>query len=85
MCIARAVEFRRFLIRSANSGVSMVVTPAGEVRETIALNQTDVLTTDVLKLSGITFYARFGDTPLLAGCALLALAAWLLSRRVPAP
>ena len=83
MCIARAVEFRRFLVRSANSGVSMVVTPTGEISHAIQLNQTAVMTVDVLKLSGLTFYARHGDVPLLIGCALLVLVAWIASRRVP--
>ena len=83
MCIARAVEFRRFLVRSANSGVSMVVTPTGEISHAIELNQTAVMTVDVLKLSGLTFSARHGDAPLLIACALLVLAAWLVSRRVP--
>ena len=81
MCIARAVEFRRFLVRSANSGVSMVVTPSGEVSHSIPLNQTDVMTVSVLKLSGLTFYARHGDVPLLAGCALFVALAWFVSRR----
>lgn len=81
MCIARTVEFRRFLVRSANSGVSMVVSPSGEVRESIPLNQTAVLTTSVLKLSGLTFYARHGDRPLLVACAVLVLAAVAASRR----
>jgi len=81
MCIARAVEFRRFLVRSANSGVSMVVTPAGEVRESIGLYRTEVLTTDVLRLSGITVYARYGDRPLVALCGLIVLGVWLDTRR----
>jgi len=81
MCIARAVEFRRFLVRSANSGVSMVVSPSGRITHTIELNQTDVLTTDVLKLSGMTFYARHGDTPLLIACGLLIVVSVVVSRR----
>jgi apolipoprotein N-acyltransferase len=81
MCIARAVEFRRFLVRSANSGVSMVVTPAGEISHEIPLNATGVLTVDVLKLSGLTFYARHGDAPLLIACVLLVAAAFIISRR----
>jgi apolipoprotein N-acyltransferase len=81
MCIVRAVEFRRYLVRSANSGVSMVVTPAGEVRETIDLYRADVLTTDVARLSGTTFYARFGDRPLLAACVLVLAAVAVIGRR----
>ena len=81
MAIARSVEFRRFLVRSANSGVSMVVTPAGEVRETIGLYQTEVLTTGVLRMGGETFYARFGDAPFVAVCVLLVLVTVLARRR----
>jgi apolipoprotein N-acyltransferase len=81
MCIARAVEFRRFLVRSANSGVSMVVTPTGEISHTIPLNATGVLAVDVLKLSGLTYYARHGDSPLLIACGLLVVAAFFISRR----
>ena len=81
MCIARAVEFRRYLVRSANSGVSMVVTPSGAISHTIPLNTTGVLTADVLKMTGTTFYARHGEAPLLIVSSLLVLAAVLLSRR----
>jgi apolipoprotein N-acyltransferase len=81
MCILRTVEFRRYLVRSANSGVSMVVNPAGEVTHTIGLYQADVLTTEVELLSGETFYARHGDAPLVAGSLLIVLAAGFLARR----
>jgi apolipoprotein N-acyltransferase len=81
MCVARAVEFRRYLVRSANSGISMVVTPAGEVRESMGLDQPGVLTSDVLLLSGETFYARFGDAPLLGACALVLAGAGIAVRR----
>ena len=84
MAIVRAVEFRRWLVRSANSGVSMVVTPAGEVVASLDLYKEGVLTADVQLLSGETFYARHGDRPLLwASLVLVVLAAWL-ARRAPA-
>ncbi|HEX6791183.1 MAG TPA: apolipoprotein N-acyltransferase [Candidatus Krumholzibacteria bacterium] len=81
MSIARAVEFRRFLVRSANSGVSMVVSPTGEITHAIQLNQAAVQTATVVKLSGLTFYARYGDLPLVLLSALLVCAALLVSRR----
>lgn len=81
MSILRAVEFRRYLVRSANSGVSMVVSPAGEVTHTIGLYKEEVLTTDVTLLAGETFYSRHGDTPLVLGCTLLAIGAGILARR----
>lgn len=81
MAIARAVEFRRWLVRSANSGVSMVVSPSGEVVAQIDLYKEGILTLDVELLTGETFYARHGETPLvLFSLALLAVAA-LLARR----
>ena len=81
MAIARAVEFRRWLVRSANSGVSMVVAPSGEVVSSIDLYKEGILTFDVVLLTGETFYARHGDTPLaLLSLILLAIAA-VLARR----
>jgi apolipoprotein N-acyltransferase len=81
MAIARAVEFRRFLVRSANSGVSMVVAPSGEVIDQIPLNETGVHTVDVLALDGITLYARYGNPPLAVLSALLIVAAVIRARR----
>ena len=81
MAIVRAVEFRRWLVRSANSGVSMVVDPAGEVVSQIGLYKEGILMADVKLLSGETFYARHGDRPLvLASLVLVGLAAWLARR-----
>jgi len=84
MAILRAVEFRRWLVRSANSGVSMVVDPAGDVVASIGLYKEGILAHEVSLLSGRTFYARAGDTPLVAGCALLLAVAWFLGRRATA-
>jgi apolipoprotein N-acyltransferase len=71
MAILRAVEFRRYLVRSANTGVSMVVSPTGEIVSRIGLFEEGVLVEDVAVLSGQTFYARHGDLPWLVGCLLL--------------
>ncbi len=85
MAIVRAVEFRRWLVRSANSGVSMVVAPSGEVVASIDLYKEDVLTADVALLAGETFYARHGDRPLvLLSLLLVGLAAFLARRAAPA-
>jgi apolipoprotein N-acyltransferase len=81
MAIARAVEFRRWLVRSANSGVSMAVAPTGEVVASIGLYKEEVLTTDVGLLGGETFYARHGDWPLIVLSLMLLGAALVLVRR----
>ncbi|HXV14611.1 MAG TPA: apolipoprotein N-acyltransferase [Candidatus Krumholzibacteria bacterium] len=81
MAIVRAVEFRRWLVRSANSGVSMVVAPTGEVVSSIGLYKEDILMADVALRSGATFYARHGEAPLVwMSLVLVGVAAWL-SRR----
>jgi apolipoprotein N-acyltransferase len=81
MAIARAVEFRRWLVRSANSGVSMVVSPAGEVVQSLGLYQAGVMVVDVELLRVRTWYERYGDAPLVVAGLLLAAAAGLLGRR----
>jgi apolipoprotein N-acyltransferase len=80
MCILRAVEFRRFLVRSANSGVSMVVDPAGRVVASLGLYEQGILTFPVVPLGGKTFYCRRGDWPLIAWCTLLLVAAGVARR-----
>ena len=65
MSILRAVEFRRYLVRSANTGVSMLVDPAGRVVSSIGMDVPGILTVEVAPLDGRTFYSRHGDLPVL--------------------
>jgi apolipoprotein N-acyltransferase len=81
MCILRAVEFRRYLVRSANSGVSWVVDPTGSVVMSLGLYQQGLLTFDVPAMDGKTIYCRFGDWPLLIWSVALAVVAAFVSRR----
>jgi apolipoprotein N-acyltransferase len=80
MCILRSVEFRRYLVRSANTGVSMVVSPAGEIIDEIGLYTSGTIVASVAALGGKTVYARFGDWPVLIVCMLLSLAAVFIPR-----
>jgi apolipoprotein N-acyltransferase len=76
---ARAIETRRFLLRASNSGVSAIVSPAGEV-----LAQTMLFTKATARgtagpLSGPTFYTLHGDWILLfAALAVMARLALLV-------
>lgn len=59
----RAVEQRRYLIRSTNSGISAFVDPTGKVlAHTGAFEQT-AMAHDVAWMTGKTIYRHVGDTP----------------------
>ena len=81
MSVLRAVEFRRWLVRSANTGVSMVVSPTGEVKQSLPLFEEGILTANVGALSGQTFYALHGDRTVLFACLVLGAVAALVGRR----
>jgi apolipoprotein N-acyltransferase len=81
MSILRAVEFRRYLPRSANSGVSMIVDPAGRVVTSLGLYEKGILTYNVPPLDGETIYCRYGDWPVFFWCVILVVVAALVRRR----
>ena len=57
----RAIETRRAIVRSANTGVSAFITPLGEVTLKLPYNTKGVLTSTVYPQSDITLYVRYGD------------------------
>ncbi len=61
MSIFRAVENKRSLIRSANTGISGFIDPAGRVLGKTALFRDAVLTRPVPILKEKTLYTRYGD------------------------
>lgn len=70
MAAFRAVETRRPLIRAANTGISAVILPSGEIALHGGLFQREVLTERVApEGSAITFYTAHGD--LFAGILLI--------------
>lgn len=73
----RALENGRWLVRATNTGISALIGPDGRLRERSALYATELMRGEVVPRSGLTLYARRGDTPLwwiaalaLLGCAL---------------
>ena len=78
----RAVEHRRFLVRSTNSGVSAVVDPMGRIVARTGLLTRESLRATVAPLGERTVYARLGDWPGWLSAALVLLA---LTRRAPSP
>jgi apolipoprotein N-acyltransferase len=75
----RAIEEGRYLVRSANTGISGIVDPYGRVVEKTSIFQQAVLVGEARFLKASTFYLRHGD--ILAYAATVAAAALLLSAR----
>jgi apolipoprotein N-acyltransferase len=65
----RAIETRRWVARSANTGVSAVINARGDIVQTRPWNKAAVIKYSIPALTGETFYVRYGD--LLSKAAVL--------------
>ncbi len=61
MAVFRAVENRRSLIRSANTGISGFIDPAGRILTSTPLFEEAVITHSMPVLKTESFYTRYGD------------------------
>ena len=57
----RAIETRRWVIRSANTGISCVIDPAGKIVESRPWDQAATIRIHVPTEQKMTFYVRYGD------------------------
>lgn len=74
LSIPRAVETRRYLVRSTNSGVSAIVSPTGKIEARTGIFTTEKLKGEVVLIDSLeTLYSRVGDI-----FAWIALAATIL-------
>lgn len=85
-CRLRAIETRRAIARSANTGVSGFITARGDVVERLDWEQRGVLTSDVEVRQDITPYVTYGDwlgrlATLLTVLTLLYYSAYAVRRR----
>jgi apolipoprotein N-acyltransferase len=76
----RAIENGRYLVRSANTGISGIVDPYGRVVEETNIFEPAVVVGQARFLRVTTLYSRFGDVFAYAS-AVLTLAALVLLRR----
>ncbi|MBQ0147046.1 MAG: apolipoprotein N-acyltransferase, partial [Flavobacteriaceae bacterium] len=67
----RAIENRRAIVRSANSGVSGFVNQRGDIMKSIPYGEQGALNGTVLMNSDLTFYSKYGDY--LARIALMVM------------
>jgi len=76
MARMRALETGRFLLRSANTGVTAVVAPDGKITRQLPLFKAAVLTTMITPMGGMTPYARLGDQPIIGVLMMMLLGMW---------
>jgi apolipoprotein N-acyltransferase len=75
----RALEAGRYLIRAANDGITAIIGPRGQMVAVLPGFQQAVLRADVVPMTGLTPYARWGNYPIVIGAGLLL--AWAVWRR----
>jgi len=59
--IFRAIENRRPVIRCANTGISMIIDPLGNIKDMSELNAQIVINSSIYPQTKKTFYTKFGD------------------------
>lgn len=65
--VMRAIENQRPVIRSANTGISMMIEPTGKIVSRTQVDKTQFLTETLHKSSQLTVYTLFGDVTLYCG------------------
>jgi apolipoprotein N-acyltransferase len=61
MTVFRAIENRLYLVRAANTGISAVIDPKGEILSRTGLFERTILKGDVKIIDEKTFYTAYGD------------------------
>jgi apolipoprotein N-acyltransferase len=73
----RALEAGRFLVRTANDGITAVIDSQGKIAARLPQFQEGVLHAGVQPMTGLTPYARLGNYPVVIGAlGCLAIAGW---------
>ena len=80
MARMRSVEFRRPMVRAANSGISAVIDGDGEVSASLGLFRRGVLVAAVRPATGETVYAKTGEIFGIS-CSILTLLAFIFPMR----
>jgi len=83
MGVARAVENRRYEVRTANTGISAIIDPYGRIQNPTSIGQRVTVDGKVYFRSDQTFYTRYGDVFAFANAAVtgIGLVTILLRRK----
>jgi len=80
MARMRCVEFRRPMVRAANSGISAVIDPGGSVVASLGLFRRGVLVASLVPAAGETVYAKTGEIFAIS-CSIIAILAFIFPLR----
>jgi len=83
MAVFRALENRRWLLRSTTNGISAVISPEGHIRHQSPYDSKDYFIASFQYLTGKTFFTRYGFLfPYLCVLLLLIYFAWRFRSRL---
>tara|TARA_R110002110_G_scaffold415765_3_gene655307 strand:+ start:75529 stop:77007 length:1479 start_codon:yes stop_codon:yes gene_type:complete len=74
----RALENGRYLIRGTNNGVSAIIDHRGRILDRTEQFVEATLVGEAQAMLGKTPFGSFGQTPVIAGCAITLLLMWLM-------
>lgn len=80
MSSLRAVETRRYLLRAANTGITAMVNPAGNLHDMTVLDTDSARTVTAGPPAGKSLYLWWGDGPVWLFLAMTGMLAWRNSR-----
>lgn len=75
----RAIEFDRWIVRSANNGTSGIIRPDGTIEQKTEYWTRTAITSTIPKKNTLTFYTKYGDW-LSYFCLFISIGAWILGR-----
>ncbi len=79
LAVFRAIEFRRPVLRSANTGISAIINANGAILDSLPLETEGVMTNDCYREDNITFYCAYGE--FFAYCIIMCIVLlWLIAR-----
>jgi apolipoprotein N-acyltransferase len=82
MTVFRTIENCLYLVRAANTGISAIVNPTGNILSNTGIFERTILKGNVKMIDGNTFYAAYGDLFIyLCATALVVLVILSMERR----
>ena len=81
--VLRAVENGRYVIRAANTGISSIISPTGEILDSLGALEDGIVVKDVYLRDSLTLYTRMGNVIVWLSVALyLAVISFDITRKI---